>query len=161
MKNKKRQPRPVVNPLLGFLSLSDTHKIKISIHYASVLDNLRSGSGSINDLYELLKACEFLYVALGTPNMFNDAEVQMNGIHDVAVWLNSAIEQAQNNKSSGFIELDNENLSDVRDLIVAIESLVEMCNVIQMTRWSHRREESLKSKQLECLRGEELFSIYA
>jgi hypothetical protein len=153
MTQKKRTPRPIANPLMGFRAMPNSHKIKISLHYAGMLQRLRDNEGVRDDLISLIKACEYLHVALETSGLFEDASEQAENVSELAFALRDSLIEQEQAKTRTYV-IDTDTLADARTLIEAIESLTDMCNVIQLSRWSDKRDQNFRANQLKCLKGQ-------
>ena len=147
MTRKKRQPKPVLNPLMLLAPMRSAEIQRIMTHYYMALDNLMSGRGTERDLFVLLKVCELGYIAL-TSDTFIDVDEATEAVVHTARGIRHAAIRVEEGKNAG---LDGVVYQTLKRLLAQIEFLFETTSITVVKRWLDIQERSIRTGVFQCL----------
>jgi hypothetical protein len=147
MQQKKRKPRPVLNPIALLSVLRPTEVRRILTHYYVALDNLMAGRGGENDLYTLLKVCELMYIALKS-GRYTDVDSAVAGVVTSARGIRGAVDRVEAGKPAG---LDGGTYQTIKDVLAQTENMFSDTSIAVVKRWLAEQKQSIRSGVFQCL----------
>jgi hypothetical protein len=147
----KRKPKPTINPLVGLMPLPREERTRIATHYWIALRAVQTGVGSERDLFTLLKVCELMYIALNQEGLFEDAEFQMSIIRVTARGVKRSADRGNTVEHKGRWVLNGDAMSNLEDVLHAMEALLGSVSVLQMKRWTDIQHQSIQTGIFKCL----------
>ncbi|TDR27747.1 hypothetical protein [Hydromonas duriensis] len=150
---RKRIVSRLINPLVGLQPLSQADQTKLSLHQHLALSAIRKGNGSEQDLFNLIKALELLYIAVSErPDYFVAPASGLTNIHQMAMEVYQAIEQGRTKeKQENRWSLTAETQADIAEALTALDDLLRHTTTFTVDAWLTARRHSVISGFFKCL----------
>ena len=145
----------LINPLMGLQPLSQADQTKISLHQHLALSSIRKGNGSEQDLSNIIKALELLYIAASErPDYFVSPENSLNVIRQTAMEVYLAIEKGRADEGHDTKWYLNEHTqTNIAEILHAIDDLLRHSTVFNVDRWLTTRRHSVITGYFKCLKN--------